>query len=382
MFSILAISSIFLVKKHVFSSNNYSKNTNENVNIYEENKEDEENTNSEDSEFIQAINKENDEEIQQEVQKNDSDINITVLGEIMMGGEVTNKVSYMYANSFKKVYNETRQADYTYATLSTSITSLDKIEADIKSKYLVTNSILTALNALGVDGVSIANDHIIDYGDIILKNTISSLNKNDVNVTGTKDSVIYFEKNNKKIAIVSANAVILGTQQEYLNNNINVYDKETMKNDIAKARQNADYIIVDMHWGREYVYGVTDEMRQIAKDAIDNGADLVMGTHAFGIYPIVMYNGKPIIYSTGYFMTDMEDELAKRSYIFDITLNKEAKLTSITLEPVYIQNQSEVIPFFDVDSDKAQEVISELNEWNKQNGLNSVIEKNKIVVKF
>ena len=56
---------------------------------------------------------------------------------------------------------------------------------------------------------------------------------------------------------------------------------------------------------------------------VDNGADLVIGSHAAGVYPIVTYKNVPIIYSLGYFIGDSDLYVGKESFIFDITVSKE-----------------------------------------------------------
>lgn len=318
---------------------------------------------------------------QQEVKQNSS-AKLTVLGELMMGGQVTKNVSYSYAISFKKIYNQIRTSDFTYATLGTSITTLDTIDSSAKSKYLVTDDILNATNAMGIDALSVASDHIMDFGDILFKNTVNALAQNSINVAGLQNNPVYLEKGDKKIAIISTNNVIIGTSLNYTNNNINIYNVNKMKEDIRQAKENADVVIVDVHWGRDYIYGVTDQMRTIAKTIIDAGADLVMGTHALGIYPLVMYNGKPIIYSTGYLMTDSDLNAAKENFIFDININENAKISSIEMTPTYIKDKTETLDYFEYDKQKAQKFVDMMNRWQIENGLNSSIENEKIIVKF
>jgi len=310
-----------------------------------------------------------------------NEIKFTVLGEMMMGGDVTSNVSYLYNTSFKNIFDLTRNSDFTYSSLSTNITNLDKVE-DPKSKYIVTKEIKNAILSLGIDAVNIASDHITDFPKDIFNNTISILKKNNTYISGINNSILYLEKNGKKIAIVAANNVFIGTKNNYTDYGINVYSEDKMKSDIAEAGQNADIVIVDIHWGREYIYGVTKEMQTIAYNAIDNGADLVMGSHALGIYPIITYNNVPIIYSTGYIMTDSDSELAKKSYIFDINISKENKIKSLEMLPIYIKDKKEVMPFYEFDKDLASSFNMQLNSWNEQNNLNSKIIDDKIVITF
>ncbi|MDD2376410.1 MAG: CapA family protein [Clostridia bacterium] len=310
-----------------------------------------------------------------------NEIKLTILGEMMMGSDVTTNTSYLYSSAFKKIFNLTRNSDFTYANLSTNITNLDKIE-DAKSGYLVTKEIKSAITSLGIDAVNIASDHMTDFPKEIFNNTLSILKDNNTYISGINNSILYLEKNGKKIAIIAANNVFIGTKNNYTDYGINVYSKDKMKNDIAEANENADIVIVDIHWGREYIYGVTTEMKKIAYSAIDSGADLVMGSHSLGIYPIIIYKNVPIIYSTGYLMTDSSSEIAQKSYIFDININKENKINSLEMLPIYINEKKEVMTFYEYNKDLAYDFNTKINTWNIENNLNSKIVDDKIVITF
>lgn len=308
-------------------------------------------------------------------------LNLCLLGEIMMGGEVGNNITDSYASSFKKVYSKTRIADFTYANFSTNITNLNTIE-NPKSNYIVTKGILSALNALGLDSVSIASDHIIDFPSDIIKNTISMLEENSIFVAGREDTPVYFQKDDKRVAIVSTNSVINGTSTLYTNEKISVYNSDNLVKNIKEAKDNADVVIVDVHWGKEYVYGVTDQMREIAMLAVDSGADLVIGSHAAGVYPIITYNDVPIIYSLGYFIGDSDLYVGKESFIFDVTISKENKIEEICMTPIYIKDKKDVLLYNEYDNEKCEEVLNQYNNWHLENGLNSTIENGVMKVKF
>lgn len=310
-----------------------------------------------------------------------SDMTLTLLGEIMMGGQVTTNVDYSYSKAFKSVYALTNKSDFTYANFATNITNLEKIE-NAKSKYLVTKDVINGLNALGIDCASIASDHMTDFPSDIINNTVSILEKNDIFVAGKQNMPVYFEKGDKKVAIISTNSVILGTSSNYTKNNISIYSKENLEKNIKEAKQSADVIIVDIHWGREYEYSVTEQMRQIAKIAIDAGADLVMGEHAAGVYPIEMYHGKPIIFSLGYLISDSDLYVGKESFLFDIHISKDKKIDQITMTPIYINEKKEVLLYKDYDKEKSDSYINQYNEWHIQNSLDSTIRDNKIVINF
>ena len=362
----------------------FAKKPDSDVIVEENSYEDVDNNNDDNDNNVQAESKENSQSetlIEEKKDKNEG-VSLMVLGEIMMGGEVTQNLDYNYLMAFKHVYNLTKKSDFTYTNLSTNITNLDSIE-DAKSKYLVNKNILSALNALGVDAVSIASDHIVDFSESVISNTEKLLENSSIFVAGKKDMPVYFEKDGKRIAIVSTNSVILGTKNVYDKNGISVYDDANLKKNIEEAKKMSDFVIVDVHWGKgESYFGVTDLMWQISRYAIDVGADLVMGTHNIGIKPIEIYNGKPIIYTTGYFMSDLEYEEVKMGYMFDLKFNDEVKLKEIEMTPIYINDLKETMFFTEYNQADADENMANLNYLMNENGVNSEIKDNKIFVEF
>lgn len=307
-------------------------------------------------------------------------INFTLLGEIMMGGKVTENVNYIYSSAFKNIHLYTEGADFTYATLGTNIANAEKLE-NPKNKYIVTKDIINGLSGLGVDSVSIATDHMIDYPSNIFSTTKNLLEKYDILVAGQKDIPVYFEKGEQKVAIVATNAVLLGTKKLYDADGISVYDEANFRKNIKEAKKIADVVIADIHWGKEYEYKANDQMNEIAHIAIDEGADLVIGSHALGVYPVITYKDKPIIYSAGYFISDTDYYAGKDSFIFDLEI-KDKRIKSLTMTPIYIYEKKEVKLYIDYNLDAANEILNMYNKWHIENGLNSKIENSKIVIEF
>lgn len=271
----------------------------------------------------------------------DEEFNITVLGDIMMGGEYFQNEDNNYMLPFKNVSEYTKKADYTICNLTTNISNLEKIE-DPKSKYVVTKSIVNTFNALGVDGVNIASDHAIDFGTKQFNTTISILKEDKLNIIGLSKDIVYAENNGIRVAFIGINSIVIGNKSSYTSSGINMYDNAKNKALIIEAKKNADTVIVMPHYGKENTYEISDNMRYIAKGLIDAGADMVIGSHALGIYPIEEYKGKQIIYSSGYFMHDTYYEIGKQSAIFNISVNKKGQVTKTELVPVYIDKDKQV----------------------------------------
>lgn len=290
------------------------------------------------------------------VEKAENEFNLVALGEIMMGGEINKNVNYNYMLAFKHISNITDKADYTVAHLGTNITELDKIE-NPKSKYIVTDEIDNAFSALGLDGISLATDHMLDFDKEIFNDTKNIL-KDEYDLIGLKDNIIYAEANGVKIAIIGVTNEIIGSGSKYTNAGIMIYNMSKLKSLIKEAKQNAQAVVMMTHLGYENTHKVSSVMNWFYKELIKAGVDLVLGSHSLGVYPIEMYKGKPIIYSLGYLMHDTSYEVGKKSGIFNFKFNEVGKLVEIKIIPTYINAKKQVLLYSDYNKEETNEFLN------------------------
>ena len=108
----------------------------------------------------------------------------------------------------------------------------------------------------------------------------------------------------------------------------------------------------------------------------------LFGSHALGVYPVVSYNNVPIIYSLGSFIGDTDLYVGKESFIFDVKISNENKIEEIDMTPIYVKDKSEVVLYGEYDSEKAEEILNQYNNWQVENELNSSIVNGTIKIKF
>lgn len=287
----------------------------------------------------------------------------------MMGGEIGDNLEYNYMQAFKNISEYTSKADYTICNLTTNVIDISKID-DAKSKYIVTKKIENALNALGVDGVNLASDHMLDFGKDVFLDTKNILQE-DYDLIGLKDTVTYIEHNGIKVAVIGVTNEIIGNSSEYTDAGIMVYNLSKLKSMITEAKKNANTVILMTHLGLENSHIVTNIMSWFYKKLIDYGADIVLGTHALGVYPIEKYNSKYIIYSMGYFMHDTDYEIGKKGGIFNLKINKEGNLEEIRIVPTYINAKKQTILYKDYSQKLNKEFLnyltSNIKDYDTQN---------------
>lgn len=162
---------------------------------------------------------------------------------------------------------------------------------------------------MGVDLVTLANNHIYDFGPQGLTDTLKTLDDAGIAHVGAGENLAdasapyYTEIQGKKIAFVNASCAeknrFTPEATEDSSGVLLCYETDKFLQAIREARSNADYVIALVHWGTDYVYEASEEQRSTARDYITAGADVIIGTHSHSLQGVEYYNGKPIFYSLG-----------------------------------------------------------------------------------
>jgi poly-gamma-glutamate synthesis protein (capsule biosynthesis protein) len=181
---------------------------------------------------------------------------------------------------------------------------------------------------IGIDGVTLANNHALDFGTDALLDSCAALDSAGIPHTGAganldaaKQAVTY-EVNGRKIAIIGASRVFPQADWAAGANHpgmLTAYDPTVLLEQIRTLRQNQDIVIAYIHWGIEREETPNDLQKNLARQLIDAGADLVIGAHPHVLQGIEYYKGKPIIYSLG-------------NFIFGSSIPRTA-LLKVTFEP-------------------------------------------------
>lgn len=165
---------------------------------------------------------------------------------------------------------------------------------------------------LGFNLVSLANNHTMDKKEAGVINSVNywktkpgvyysgeALSESDRN-----DNIKVLEKNGIKYAFLSyttvTNGLVPDNGKEYLTN---IYSDEKAKSDIDKIKDKADFIIVAMHWGEEYVTDPNESQKKIASYLSSLGVNLIIGNHAHSIQPVQMIGDTLVFYALGNFIS-------------------------------------------------------------------------------
>lgn len=163
---------------------------------------------------------------------------------------------------------------------------------------------ITFLKEVGIDIVSIANNHIMEQGEQGFHYTIDQLKKNQIHIigqAGINSNIFFYKVNDMTIAFASFNAIADNSIGEPL---YQVFSEEVVLATL-KDMQQFDFRVLSLHWGDEYIHIPSINQINMAKKFIDNGANIIIGHHPHVIQPVMEYNKGLVFFSLGNYLFDM-----------------------------------------------------------------------------
>jgi len=237
--------------------------------------------------------------------------------------------------------------DFTWAwknirdTVKTGDITVINLESPLLSNCPITNDGFTfcgdkrhieGLEYTGVDVVTLANNHIGNYGKAGIDETVQLLRSQGIDVTGINEEPPIRIIHNIRVGFLAYNDVG-GYIEGVSGTDISVMEKE-----IQQVRNDVDVLVVSMSWGEEYTEMPSPRQKELAHFIIDSGADLILGNHPHWIQPPEKYNGKYIMYAHGNTIFDqMWSEETKIGLIGKYTFSG-MRLINVEFFPTYIQD--------------------------------------------
>lgn len=232
-------------------------------------------------------------------------MNILISGDLYISDDFQNKdlIDLTVIDLFQ-------QADYRLVNLEAPLTPDNP-----KNKILKTGphlrmsdgTVMQYLKKLKVDAVTLANNHILDYGTKGLTDTFNTLAKNDIYYVGAGANLseaiqpLSLEKDGMRVAILNfcENEWSIAEKNNPGANPMHIIDNV---NQIKSAKAIHDKVICIIHGGHEYYHLPSPRMVKQYRFYADNGADAIVGHHTHCISGYEIYNKVPIIYSLGNFL--------------------------------------------------------------------------------
>ncbi len=207
-------------------------------------------------------------------------------------------------------------------TINNEFVYSDRGEALAGKTYVFRSSpsYVSNLEIIGADVVGLANNHVYDYGEVGLLDTLDTIQEAGFPTIGAgrdldeASAPVYYIAGGKKIAFVAA------TQIERSTN----YTKEATEDSagvlktlnatkyvevIKEAKENADYVICYVHWGTEGDADYGNDQYNLAVQFVEAGADAIIGSHTHCLQGVDLIDDVPVFYSLGNFYFSQEPEM-------------------------------------------------------------------------
>lgn len=260
-------------------------------------------------------------------------ITLLFVGDIMLsrfiGTEMQRKNDWAFP--FREIADTTRAADIAVGNLEGPISARGE-RVGSEYSFRADPRVVEGLRFAGFDVLSVANNHIWDYGRDAFLDTLEILRKNGIQPVGGGEEYsrahapVIKEVRGTKIAFLSyTNLVPRSLTTESAIPAIAFAEKEGIVRDIEDARRNADAVVALFHWGDEYAQHPNALQKYLARAAIDAGARIVIGHHPHVVQDTKDYKWGFIAYSLGNFVFDQNfSEETRRGLMVKVILHNGA----------------------------------------------------------
>lgn len=269
---------------------------------------------------------------------------------------------YDFSYVYEDIKNYTLSSDITIGSLETTFAGKEKGYSNYPT-FNTPDSLATALKDIGVDVVSLAGNHALDYGYIGLCRTIDVFDNIGLSHLGTyktaedQEKILIKDVKGVKIAFINytygTNGIPLPSGKDFC---VNLIDKDFIKKQINQAKeQNVDMIVACMHWGTEYRTTANSEQKDLANFLFENGVDVILGNHPHVLEPmekktITLQDGTTkdvfVVYALGNFTADQRDEITRDSAILNLTITKNSdgkiSIDKVNYVPIYMYKNTNV----------------------------------------
>jgi poly-gamma-glutamate capsule biosynthesis protein CapA/YwtB (metallophosphatase superfamily)/Tfp pilus assembly protein PilF len=206
------------------------------------------------------------------------------------------------------------------------------------------------LTEAGFDVLSLANNHILDYGEQGLSDTLYYLSQEEIKAAGAGlDLAAALEP-----ATVDVDGYIIkflafsGVEpEEYYAGPAKPgaapLDEATVVSAIGRARREASLVVVSLHWGAESMAYPSSEQRRLAHKFVDAGADIILGHHPHVLQGVETYEGAIIAYSLGNFLFDSRYPDRHYSTVLAVEISRSRGILGFRLIPIYIKGSEPTV---------------------------------------
>lgn len=264
-------------------------------------------------------------------------VDLLFVGDIMLDRGVKSSVNKNYAGDYSSLFEKTdilKKSDISFGNLEGPVSKRGKDMRNLYS-FRMSPSVAPALKGAGISIVSLANNHIGDWGLQAFMDTMSLLEENEIHYIGAgrnkseAEKPIVIEKYGIKVGFLGFSDVGPSSMEAKIERpGILLANDPRFEEIVKNASRQVDYLVVTFHFGEEYKIKHNIRQQYLAHKAIDNGAKIVIGTHPHVIEDIEVYKNGFIAYSLGNFIFDQKfSKNTMEGMILQIKLERDGGMT-------------------------------------------------------
>ncbi len=225
---------------------------------------------------------------------------------------------------------------------------------------------VSLFHEMGVDMVTLANNHVYDYGSISFNTTLETFDDAMIKRIGAGKNIDeaskaqYYIINGYKVSFLNANRsekiILTPGATESSEGVFRCYDPDLLINRISEEDNISDLVVPIIHWGLEGSHEIENILLETGKMYIDAGADAIVGHHAHVLQGIEFYNDKPIIYNIGNFIFDNYN---RELGIITFTINDDMDIDYLFLPAL----QEKIYTDF-LEGDDKKSLLDDMRSWS------------------
>jgi poly-gamma-glutamate capsule biosynthesis protein CapA/YwtB (metallophosphatase superfamily) len=274
------------------------------------------------------------------------DLLISAVGDMMLDASSRPVISGMgYNYPFAEVRRLFKGSQVIFGNLEGPLTDRGTAETDKKFTFRSPpDKVSAALKNAGFTVVSLANNHMLDYGPDGLAQTIDTLDAAGIKHAGAGADLAaarqpaIIEAGGKKIAVLAYSITLPENFYAAAHKPGTAFAREEqVREDVMAARKQADIVLVSFHWGQEGKTVLRDYQKSIGHLAIDSGADAVIGSHPHILQGIEHYKNGVILYSMGNFTFGSYSSHSTRSAVAQLRFHN-GRLAEVKMFPINVNN--------------------------------------------
>jgi poly-gamma-glutamate synthesis protein (capsule biosynthesis protein) len=254
-------------------------------------------------------------------------------------------------------------ADFSIANLEGALTDSTVAQQKDGPSIKAPKATVSGIKKLGLKAVALANNHITDYLQQGIDDTLATLREAGIRHVGIAprkgspmppDSHLSITINDKKICIYNVSETLFNSPTKEMDG-AHVYDEWIVLNEIKALKQQHDYLIVIYHGGAEYLPYPTPQTRTRFHRMADCGADFITAQHTHCIGCEEWYKGSYLLHGQGNFLFARQKKypnLTKQGLVTEIVINVDGfsvnhHIVNINDDVLRYDDKQDLTPFYE-----------------------------------